>query len=108
MLTHESICSELRIAEKKCLCLGIYQPPVSENLVPFFGELTESLSKGSKFYENFIVLGDCNIDVKVVRRELDKLEGFYDLFNLTNLMRNERDRKSTILQGIINLLLIWS
>ena len=101
MLTHESICSELRIAEKKCLCLGIYQPPVS-----FFGELTESLSKGSKFYENFIVLGDCNIDVKVVRRELDKLEGFCDLFNLTNLIRNERDRKSTILQGIINLLLI--
>ena len=106
MLTHESVCSELTIAKKKCLCLGMYQPPVSENLVLFYGELTESLSKGSKFYENFIVLGDCNIDVKVVRRELDKLEGFCDLFNLTNLIRNERDRKSTILQGIINLLLI--
>ena len=65
MLTHESVCSELTIAKKKWLCLGIYRPPTPENLASFFGELTDSLSKGSEFYENFIILGDFNIDVKV-------------------------------------------
>ena len=85
--------------EKKWLCLGIYRPPTPENLVSFFEELTDSLSKGSKFYENLIILGDFNVDVKVAGRGLDKLEEFWDLFNLTNVIRNEkcftRDHKST-------------
>ena len=100
MLTHESVCSELTLAKKKWLCLGMYRPPTPENLASFFEELTDSLSKGSEFYENFIILGDFNIDVKVAGRELDKLEEFCDLFNLTNLIRNEtcftRNHKSTI------------
>ena len=69
-------------------------------MASFFEELTDSLSKGSEFYENFIILGDFNIDVKVAGKELDKLEEFCDLFNLTNLIRNEtwltRDHKSAI------------
>ena len=100
MVTHESVCSELTIAKKKWLCLGIYRPPTPENLVSFFKELTDSLSKGSEFYENFIILGDFNIEVKVPGRELDKLDEFCDLFNLKNLIRNEtcstRDHKSSI------------
>ena len=99
MLTHESVCSELTIAKKKWFCLGIYRPPTPENLASFFEELTDSLSKGSKFYENFIILDDFNIDVKVAGRELDRLEEFCDLFNLTNLVGNKtcftRDHKST-------------
>ena len=78
MLTHESVCSELIIAKKKWLCSGIYRPPTHENLVSFFEELAESLSKGSEFYENLIILGDFNIDVKVAGRELDKLDEFCD------------------------------
>ena len=78
MLTHESVCSELIIAKKKWLCSGIYRPPTHENLVSFFEELAESLSKGSEFYENLIILGDFNIDVKVARRELDKPDEFCD------------------------------
>ena len=99
MLTHESVCSELTIAKIKWLCLGICRPPKPTNLVSFFEELTDSLSKRSEFYENLIILGDFNIDVKVAGRELDKLEEFCDLFNLTNVIRNEtcftRDHKST-------------
>ena len=45
MLTHESVCSELTIANKKWLCLGIYRPPTPENLASLFEELTDSLSK---------------------------------------------------------------
>ena len=85
---------------KNCLCLGIHRPPTPENLVSFVEELTDSLRKGSEFYENVIILGDFNIDVKVAGRELDKRDEFCDLFNLTNLIRNEtcftRDHKSTI------------
>ena len=90
----------MTIAKKKWLCLGIYQRPTPENLVSFYEELTNRLSKGSEFYENLIILGDFNIDVKVAVREFDKLEEFCDLFNLTNLMKYEtcftRDHKSTI------------
>ena len=83
MLTHESVCSELTTAKKKWLCLGIYRPPTPENLESFFEELTDSLSKGSEFYKNFIILCDFNTDVKVAGRKLDKLEEFCDLANLT-------------------------
>ena len=100
MLSHESVCSELTIAKKKWLCLGIHRPPTPENLVSFFEELTGRLIKGSNFFENFIILGDFNIDVKVAGRVLDKLDEFCDLFNLRNLIGNEacftRDHKSSI------------
>ena len=76
MLTHESVCSELTITKKKWLCLGIYRPPIPENLASFFEDLTDSLSKKSEFYENFIILRDFSIDVKVAGRELDKFEEF--------------------------------
>ena len=100
MRTHGSVCSKLTIAKKKWLCLGIYQPPAPENLVSFFEQLTDCLSKESEFYENFIILGDFNIDVKAAGRELDKFDEFCDLLNLTNLVRNKtcftRDHKSTV------------
>ena len=100
MLTNESVFSELTIAKKKWLYLGIYRPPTPENLVSLFEELTDSLSKRSEFYKNFIILSDVNLDVKLADRELNKLDEFCDLFNLTNLIRNEtcftRDHKSTI------------
>ena len=76
MLAHESVCSELTIANIKWLCLGPYRPPTPKNVASFFEELTDSLSKGSEFYENLIILGDFNVDVKVAGRELDKLEEF--------------------------------
>ena len=99
MLRHESICSELTVAQKKWHCLGIYRPPASNILASFFEELTDNLSKGSKFYENFII-GDFNINIKVAGRGLDKPKEFCDLFSLTNLIRKEtfftRDHTSTI------------
>ena len=95
------MCSELTIAHKKWLCFSVYRPPTPENLASFFEKLTDCLSKASKFYGNFIILGNFNIDVKVAGSELDKLKKFCDLFNLTNFIRYE-----TCLVGIINLLLI--
>ena len=81
------------------MALSIYPPPTSENLASFIEELTDCLRKGRGFYETFIILGDLNIDAKVVGRELDKLEEVFDLFKLTNLIRYEtcftKDHKST-------------
>ena len=59
----ECICSEITVSKKKWLCFSIYRPPSHDNLELFFDELTSSLSKASESYENFIVMGDFNIDV---------------------------------------------
>ena len=74
MLKRESVCSELTIAKKKWHCLGIYWLPKPENVVFLFEELTDSFTKGREFYENFIILGDSNIDIKVPGRELDEVD----------------------------------
>ena len=59
----ESIFSEITISRKKWLCVGIYRPPNFNNLDMFFKEVTDSLSKASLTYENFIVMGDFDIDI---------------------------------------------
>ena len=59
----ECICSELTISNKWWICCSIYRPSSSQNLEVFFNELTDSLSKGNEKYENFIVIGDFNIDI---------------------------------------------
>ena len=40
-------------------------------------------------YENLIVMGDFNIDIKSSNSDKDKLEIFCDLFNSTNLVHSE-------------------
>ena len=85
--THDSLCYELTIARKKWLCFSTYQPLTPEHVASFFEELTDCLSKGSKSYENFIILCDFNIDVKVAGSEFDKLGEFCHLINLKNLIK---------------------
>ena len=76
------------------------RPPSHDNLELFFDKLTSSLSKASESYENFIVMGDFNIDVTKKGTEFDKLDEFCDLFNLTNLVTSPtcftKTHKSTI------------
>ena len=68
------------------MCFSIYRPASHENLELFFDELTRFLSKTNESYENFIAMGDFNIDVTNKGKELDKLDEFCDLFNLANLV----------------------
>ena len=82
----EWICSDITISKKKWLCFSIYRPPFNENLEIFFEELKNSLSRTSESYEHVIIMGDFNIDVTNRGVEFDKLDKFYDLFNLTNLI----------------------
>ena len=96
----ECICSEITVSKKKWLCFSISRPPSHDNLELFFEKLTSSLSKASESYENFILMGDFNIDVTNKWTEFDTLDEFCDLFNLTNLATSPRcftkAHKSTI------------
>ena len=50
--------------------------------------MNEIISKVLCTYENLIVMGDFNIDIKSCNPDKDKLENFCDLFNLTNLVHS--------------------
>ena len=96
----ESICSEITISRKKWFCMGIYRPPNFYNLDTFFKEVTDSLSKASLTYENFIIMGDFNIDISTAGMDVDKLDEFCNLFDQTNLIKTEtyctKNHKSAI------------
>ena len=70
----ECICSVLTISNIKWICFSIYRPLNSQNLVHFFNELSDSLSKANEPYKNFIVMGDFNIDIGVSNSDHDKLK----------------------------------
>ena len=52
--------------------MGIYRPPNFNNLDTFFKETNDSLSRASLTYENFIIMGDFNIDINAAGIEADK------------------------------------
>ena len=85
----ESICSEFTIANRKCICLNINRSPNSNNMNTFFDKITACLSKAAVKYENMIITCDFNIDIKNKELGYNKLDTFYDLFNLTNLIHSE-------------------
>ena len=96
----ESICSEIIISRKKWFCMGIYKPPNFDNLDTFFKEVSDSLSKASLTYENFIIMGDFYIDINTAGVDVERLDEFCNLLDLTNLMKTEtcctKNHKSTI------------
>ena len=70
------------------------------DLDSFFEELNTSLSKARGKYKNFVIMGDFNIDVKLKGNCYRKLEEFFNMFNLANLVDTEtcvtNSDKSTI------------
>ena len=56
----ECICSECKISKKKWICFSIYWPPSR------FEEMNEVIREALCKYENQIVMGDLNIDIKVL------------------------------------------
>ena len=85
----ECICSEFTVSKKKWICFRIYRSPSTGNIKTFSEEMNEVISKALCKYENLIVMGDFNIDIKSSNSDKDKLENFCDLFNLTNLVHSE-------------------
>ena len=52
----------------------IYRPPDYSNLLAFFKELGKYLNMASENYDNFIVMGDFNIDIRQTSPESHKLD----------------------------------
>ena len=67
----------------------IYRPPSAGNLTDFFEEMTTSLTKAMSNYENIIVMGDFNIDIKCKGVGSNNLSDFCDLFHLTNIVKSD-------------------
>ena len=66
-----------------------HRPLDAGNLSIFFEELSESLSKAILKYQNIIIMGDFNTDLKIKGFDFNKLDQFCNLFNLTNLIKTE-------------------
>ena len=48
--------------------------------------MNKVISKTLCKYENLIVMGNSNIDIKISNSDKDELDSFSDLSNLTNLV----------------------
>ena len=64
----ECICLELTISNKIWVCLSIYTSPNSQNIDCFFNEFSDSFSKANDSYENFVFMGEFNIDIGIQGR----------------------------------------
>ena len=58
----ESICIELTISKRKW-CILLAQHPSTINKGEFFKEISNTLSKALKCYDNIVLAGDFNIDL---------------------------------------------
>ena len=58
----ESICKELTISKRKWCILFVYRLPYF-NKGEFFKEISNSLSKALKCYDNIVLAGDLNFDL---------------------------------------------
>ena len=80
--------------------MSICRPPNFNNLDTFFKEVGDFQGKAGLTYENFIIMGDFNIDINTAGIEVDELDEFFNLFDLTNLIKTEicctQDHKCTI------------
>ena len=54
----------------------------------FFNELRKYLNQASENYDNFIVMGNFNIDIRQTSPESHKLDEFGSLFSLTNITKS--------------------
>ena len=63
-LNIEVISSEVTISNKTWIIFSIYRPPDYTNLLTFFKGLGKYLNQACQSYDNFIVMGDFNIDLR--------------------------------------------
>ena len=87
-LNIEVISSEVTISNKNCVIFSIYKAPDYSNLLAFFNELRKYLNQASENYDNFIVMGNFNIDIRQTSPESHKLDEFGSLFSLTNITKS--------------------
>ena len=84
---------------KKWLISCSYNPNVN-SIQKHLSQISRGIDFYSTKYENFIVMGDFNIDISSLGVGFDKLSEFINLFDLTNLIKENtcitKDHQSTI------------
>ena len=63
--------------------IAIFRPPSMANDI-FTNHMNILLDKGSKFIENYMVIGDLNYDILIPQ----KSQVLCDIFDLTNIVKN--------------------
>ena len=79
---------EINLHKTKWLLIGIYRPP-SQSEKFFFEELSKNLELYLANYENFLIVGDFNLDEKS-----SNLKDFMNSFNLENIVKEPTCFKS--------------
>ena len=64
LLNIEEIFSEVTISSKNWVIFSIYKPPYYSDLLAFFIELEKYLNQARENYDNFIVMGDFNMNIR--------------------------------------------
>ena len=83
----ESICTELIISKRKWCVLFVYCPP-NFNKGEFFNEISNTLSKSLKIYDNIVLACDLNTDLLDPSKDTSNhLSDLSDVFNLKNLVK---------------------
>ena len=105
LINFESIASEFTFNKQKWLSLAFYRTERNENkmqnIQKFFQNLSEISEEIYKKYDNFILMGDINIDVDNKKSIGHKeLKNFMELHNLKNLIKKKtcffKDHESSI------------
>ena len=66
-----------------------YRPPCNSNIETFLGNLSILLNKYLGKYDNVIIMGGFNIDMKdKTNPNFDKFSEFCDTFSMTNLIKD--------------------
>ena len=61
-----------------------YRTPIESNNLAFFNEVSNTLDKAVKKYDNILVTGDLNIDFSISNMDTNTYLGdFFDTFPLT-------------------------
>ena len=102
--TAETICIELTIKKNKWFIMFGYRPEsIDRNL--FFQEVNNKLTQAISKYENIILIGDLNIDLKIPNNDkhnyLHDLCNIYDLKNLINTKTCDKSKDGTSIDVIL-------
>ena len=84
--TLENIVYEVTLDKTKWLIYAIYRPPSMANDI-FTNHMHILLDKGSKFIENYMVIGDLNYDILTPDKS-QVLDDLCDIFDLANIVKN--------------------
>ena len=68
----------------------VYRPPQNNNKAPFFNKISITLNQITNKYENFIIMGDLNIDTDDKTKDTcNYLSNLCDTFFLTNIINSK-------------------